>query len=38
MYSSCSGCAEPNLNSSEVSENLSESDEDAGGVPGTNLA
>ena len=38
IYSSCSGSADPNLNSSETSENLSESDEDAGGVPGTKLA
>lgn len=38
MYSSCSGSAEPNLDSSEASENLSESDEDAGGVPGMKAA
>lgn len=38
MYNSCSGTPDPNLNSSEASESLSESDEDAGGVPGTNLA
>lgn len=35
MYSSCCGTADPNLTSSEESENLSESDEDTGGVPGT---
>lgn len=38
MYSSCFGTADPSLNSSELSDNLSESDDDAGGVPGTKLA
>ena len=38
MYSSCSGTADPSLNSSEESDNFSESDDDAGGVPRTNLA
>ena len=38
MYNSCSGTADPKLSSSEASDNLSESDEDAGGVPGTKLA
>ena len=38
MYNSCSGSADPNLYSSEASESLSESVEDVGGVPGTNLA
>ena len=36
-YSSCSGRADPDLNSSEASENLSESEEDVGGVPGIKL-
>lgn len=38
IYSSCTGIADPNLNSSEASENLSDSDEDVGGVPGIYLA
>lgn len=38
MYNSCFGTSDPNLNSSQASENLSESDDDAGGVPGTKLA
>ena len=38
MYNSCFGRAEPNLDSSEASESLSDSDEDAGGVPGTKVA
>lgn len=38
MYSSCSGTADPKLGSSEVSDNLSLSEEDAGGVPGAKAA
>ena len=38
MYSSCSGTVDPNLGSSEPSDTLSVSEEDAGGVPGANSA
>lgn len=38
MYSSCSGGVDPRFNSTDPSENLSESDEEVGGVPGTKLA
>lgn len=38
MYSSCSGSAGPNWDSSKVPESLSESDGDTGGVPGIKLA
>lgn len=34
MYNSCSGISDPNWSSSEGSDNLSESDDDAGGVTG----
>ena len=37
MYSSCSGTVDPNVVSSEASDILSVSEEDAGGVPGAKL-
>ena len=38
MYSSCSGTGDPNLASSEASDNFSVSEEDAEGVPEANSA